>query len=386
MRSCGHRGSGHDDLWHYSAVIAGPATGTSQAGLGCTQHSEAGSPTSPAHSTPDAGELAAVKSGRLDRALMELSGRWGPVFTVWLGPRPAVVLCGYAALRDALVLQADAFSGRGAMAVFERFTRGNAYDLIMFPPLGAPFERRQLLDNAVSNVICSMVFGNRYGNEDMEFLRLLDLFNDNFRIMSSRWGENLRNFAELRVSIPQQIQLHQQTQQPGKPRDFIDSFLDQIDKEQKNLESHFEAETLVMMTQSLLWRYRDHKHHPELWTPHSAQIPRAKVQAELDDVVGLKRASTLDRERLPYTNAVLREIQRFISMVAFGPPRALTFVATSCRRKVDVPGCRPGPNLTSILLWFCLLPVGSRSDTDLTPQCPGLSNVPPAFQLRLVAC
>lgn len=64
-----------------------------------------------------------------------------------------------------------------------------AYDLVMFPPLGAPFEPRWLLDNAVSNVICSMVFGNRYGNEDMEFPRLLDLFNDNFHIMSSRWGE-----------------------------------------------------------------------------------------------------------------------------------------------------------------------------------------------------
>lgn len=47
------------------------------------------------------------------------------MFTVRLGPRPAVVLCGYSALRDALVLQADAFSGRGAMAVFERFTHGN---------------------------------------------------------------------------------------------------------------------------------------------------------------------------------------------------------------------------------------------------------------------
>lgn len=55
----------------------------------------------------------------------QLSARWGPVFTVRLGPRPAVVLCGYAALRDALVRQADAFSGRGAMAVFEPFTRGN---------------------------------------------------------------------------------------------------------------------------------------------------------------------------------------------------------------------------------------------------------------------
>ncbi|XDA83424.1 hypothetical protein R6Z07F_013315 [Ovis aries] len=77
------------------------------------------------------------------------------------------------------MLQADAFSGRGATAIFERFTRGN----------GAPFNPRQLLDNAVSNVICSVVFGNHYGYEDMEFLRLLDLFNYNFCIMSSRWGE-----------------------------------------------------------------------------------------------------------------------------------------------------------------------------------------------------
>lgn len=41
-----------------------------------------------------------------------------------------------------------------------------------------------------------------------------------------------------------------------------------------------------------------------------------------------------------------------------------------------MPGCRPGPNLTSILLRFCLLPMGSRSDTDLAPQCPGLGPQP----------
>ncbi|XP_025124924.3 cytochrome P450 2F2 [Bubalus bubalis] len=124
---------------------------------------------------PTAAASAVWSQGKSSR---ELSGRWGPVFTVWLGQRPVVVLCRYAVLRDALVLQADAFSGRGAMAVFERFTRGN----------GAPFDPQRLLDNAVSNV-CTVVLGNHYGYEDMEFLRLLDLFNDNFRIMSSRWGE-----------------------------------------------------------------------------------------------------------------------------------------------------------------------------------------------------
>lgn len=34
-----------------------------------------------------------------------------------------------------------------------------------------------------------MVFGSRYGYQDPEFLKLLDLFSENFRIMSSRWGE-----------------------------------------------------------------------------------------------------------------------------------------------------------------------------------------------------
>ena len=42
-----------------------------------SRSTEAGSPTSPAHSTPAAGELAAVKSGCLDRALMEVAPSGG---------------------------------------------------------------------------------------------------------------------------------------------------------------------------------------------------------------------------------------------------------------------------------------------------------------------
>lgn len=71
------------------------------------------------------GRIGSLEQVSLSADSPQLSRRWGPVFTVWLGPRPAVVLCGYAALRDALVLQADTFSGRGAMPVFQRFTRGN---------------------------------------------------------------------------------------------------------------------------------------------------------------------------------------------------------------------------------------------------------------------
>lgn len=57
---------------------------------------------------------------------------------------------------------------------------------------------------------------------------------------------------------------------------------------------------------------------------HSLPTP-AKVQAELDAVVGRMRTPRLeDRKRLPYTNSVLHEIQRLISVLPLGLPRALT--------------------------------------------------------------
>ncbi|XP_052024487.1 cytochrome P450 2F3-like [Apodemus sylvaticus] len=453
---------------------------------------------------PVLGNLLQLQSGHLDRVLMELSSCWGPVFTVWLGPHPAVVLCGYAALRDALVLQADAFSGRGSMAVFERFTHGNGIVFSNGPrwralrnfalkalrelgvgtstiedrileetacvldefqaTMGAPFDPRQLLDNAVSNVICTVVFGKRYNYGDPEFLRLLDLFSDNFRIMSSRWGETynmfpslmdwipgphhriFKNFHELRLFISEQIQWHRQSRQTGQPRDFIDHFLDQMDKEQQAVESHFQDETLVMTTHNLFFGGTETTSttlrygllillkYPEV---------AAKVQEELDATVGRTRAPRLeDRARLPYTNAVLHEIQRFISVLPLGLPRALTqdvnlrnhflhkgtFVIPLLMSAHRDPTQFKDPDhfnptnflndhgefqnndafmpfapgkrmclgaglarseiflfLTAILHKFSLLPVGSPANINLTPQCTGLGNVPPAFQLRLVA-
>uniref|UniRef100_A0A8D2DE11 Uncharacterized protein n=1 Tax=Sciurus vulgaris TaxID=55149 RepID=A0A8D2DE11_SCIVU len=450
------------------------------------------------------GNLLQLEFGGLDRALMKvaqtLSRNWGPIFTVWLGPRPAVVLCGYAALRDALVLQADTFSGRGAMPVFQRFTRGNGIVFSNGPRWrtlrnfalgtlkefgmgtrsieehimeeaacllgefqatnGTPLDPQRLLDNAVSNVICSAVFGKRYGYEDPEFLRLLELFNDNFRIMSSRWGEvyNIfpslldwlpgphhqifQNFEELRTFISEQIQQHQETRKFGEPHDFIDCFLDQMDKvlAPQDPESHFQEETLVMTTHNLFFGGTETTSTTLLCLTDSCP---AQVQAELDAVVGRARAPCLeDRVRLPYTNAVLHEIQRFISVLPLGLPRALTRdthlrshflpkgtmvipLLVSAHRdptQFKDPDCfnptnfldergefqsneafmpfAPGKRmclgaglarseiflfLTAILQKFHLLPVESPSNIDLTPQCTGLGNVPPAFQLRLMA-
>lgn len=50
--------------------------------------------------------------------------KYGDVFTVYLGTRPAVILCGTDTIREALVDQAEAFSGRGKLAAFDQVFQG----------------------------------------------------------------------------------------------------------------------------------------------------------------------------------------------------------------------------------------------------------------------
>ncbi len=55
---------------------------------------------------------------------LQLSERYGPVMTVYLGRQRTVVLVGYDAVKEALVDQADDFTGRGPIPFLLRATRG----------------------------------------------------------------------------------------------------------------------------------------------------------------------------------------------------------------------------------------------------------------------
>lgn len=44
--------------------------------------------------------------------LPQLSSTYGPIFTVWLGLKPVVVLCGYEVVKDALLGHSEEFGGR----------------------------------------------------------------------------------------------------------------------------------------------------------------------------------------------------------------------------------------------------------------------------------
>ncbi|XP_038623356.1 cytochrome P450 2F2-like isoform X1 [Tachyglossus aculeatus] len=453
---------------------------------------------------PLLGNLLQLDPTRLYQSLIKLGNQFGPVFTVYLGPRPCVVLNGYEAVRDALVLQGDQFSGRGDLPVFNRFTRGNgiafsngekwrvlrSFALMSLKNFGlgqrsieariqeeasclgqelaktdgAPFDPQDLICNAVSNIICAVVFGQRYGYDDSDFLTLLGLFNDNFRLMSSRCGELYNifpdlmdllpgphrrifsNFEKLRVFISERVRQHRETRQPGQPRDFIDCFLDQMDKEKEDPLTNFHSETLVMTTHNLFFGGTETTSTTLRYTllillkyPDVAE----RVYAEIDEVMGRSGAPCLaHRVRMPYTNAVLHEAQRFITVLPTGLPRAVTQdtrfrgyllpkgtnvipLLVSVHRDptqfkdpdafnpenfLDEKGAfrnsdafmpfAPGKRIclgaglarmevflffTSILQRFRLCPLVPPDAIDLTPRYTGLGNVPPPYKLRVLA-
>uniref|UniRef100_A0A8C4N0F0 Uncharacterized protein n=1 Tax=Eptatretus burgeri TaxID=7764 RepID=A0A8C4N0F0_EPTBU len=51
---------------------------------------------------------------------------------------------------------------------------------------------------------------------------------------------------------------------------------------------------------------------------------QARVQAEIDLVLGVRAPTMADRENLPYTNAVIHEIQRFSDIIPLNIPHATT--------------------------------------------------------------
>ena len=52
------------------------------------------------------------------------SGEIWDIFTVYLRSRPTVILWGYEAMREVLVDQAEAFSGRGYIAILDPVFQG----------------------------------------------------------------------------------------------------------------------------------------------------------------------------------------------------------------------------------------------------------------------
>ncbi|NXJ94846.1 CP2H2 protein, partial [Corythaixoides concolor] len=125
-----------------------------------------------------------------------------------------------------------------------------------------PFDPTNFLVHAVSNIICSIVFGDRFDYEDKKFLNLINLLDENNRFQNSIQTQLynffpavmeylpgphkkiIKNTEEINQFVIDIITEHQATLDPTCPRDFIDAFLNKMEKEKGNGHSEFTVETL----------------------------------------------------------------------------------------------------------------------------------------------
>ncbi|KAM4852075.1 cytochrome P450 2C5-like isoform 1-T1 [Thomomys bottae] len=337
---------------------------------------------------PIIGNILQVDTKNITKSLSNLSKVYGPVFTLYLGMKPTVVLYGYEAVKEALIDHGEEFSGRGKIPLIDKcfkgfgigFSNGNRWqEMRRFSLMtlrnfgmgkrsieervqeeacclveelrktkGSPCDPTFILGCAPSNVICSLVFQNRFDYKDQTFLKLMEKFNDNVKILSSQWiqiynlfpdiidlvpGSHQRvkkNIAYVKNYILERVKDHEKLLDVNNPRDFIDCFLIKMKQEQKNHKEplEFTTENLVMSsldlfgagteTTSTTLRYALlllMKH------PHIT----AKVKEEIDQVIGRHRSPCMqDRSRMPYTDAVLHEVQRYISIIPMNLPHRVT--------------------------------------------------------------
>ncbi|KAM4042283.1 cytochrome P450 2K1-like isoform 1-T1 [Anomaloglossus baeobatrachus] len=339
----------------------------------------------------------------------QLSKKYGPVYTIKLGEEKVVVLCGYDAVKDALVNHADEFSGRPKVPIFHeiikgygvifaydnnwkmmrRFTLSTLRDFGMGKEgienkiaeeseflvkkfrsyKGEPFDNLMIINAAVSNIIVSILLSNRFDYENPTLLRLLKIINENTRLIGTpmamlynafpsvmRWCSRVqrtvaRNVEEMHVFIRETFTNQKKELDINDQRNLIDSFLVKQKEEKPNPELYFTNENLTMLVTDLFaagmettsttlrWGLLLMMKYPEI---------QKKVQSEIEKVIGSAEPQVSHRKDMPYTDAVIHEIQRFGNIVPSNLPHATT-QDVNFRGYLLPKGTHVIPLLTSVL-------------------------------------
>ncbi|XP_028637510.1 cytochrome P450 2C12, female-specific-like isoform X2 [Grammomys surdaster] len=74
---------------------------------------------------PIIGNFLQIDLNDTSQSLAHFSKTYGPVFTVYFGSQPTVVLHGYKAVKEALIDHGEDFSERGRFPIFDKVSKGH---------------------------------------------------------------------------------------------------------------------------------------------------------------------------------------------------------------------------------------------------------------------
>nr|XP_056712808.1 cytochrome P450 2K6-like [Euleptes europaea] len=333
---------------------------------------------------PLIGNLHQMDLKRPHVTMLKFSKQYGPVFRIQMGLQEMVVLAGYETVKEALVNQADAFVDRPMIPIFEDFLQGHGivisngegwkvlrrfaittlrdfgmgkktieeriveesrFLIQKFESFdGKPFETTSSINSAVSNIIVSILLGKRYEYEDPTFIRLLHMISENTRLVGSPSVQLYNMFPALGfLSGGRKTVLHNRDEffafiqatfierlkelDENDQRSFIDAFLvrQQEEKNKYQINGIFHNENLKSVVNDLFtagtettsttlrWGLLLMLKYPEI---------QKKVQEEITKVVGSAQPRIEHRAKMPYTDAVIHEIQRFANILPTSVPRA----------------------------------------------------------------
>ncbi|XP_041794521.1 cytochrome P450 2D15-like [Chelmon rostratus] len=307
--------------------------------------------------------------------LNRLAKQYGNVYSLFIGPRPTVIINGMQAFKEALVNKAADFSGRpqnlmvnhliqmkadapgvvladynhlwreqrrfGLMTLrnfglgkqlMERSILAEIQRVmkILEQSVGKAMNPKQLFHSAASNIICQVLFAKQFGYDD-EFMKFfVNLFRETSKIINGRWGmiydtipivRNLplpfnKAFKMFRTSYEKRMEMlavSKKTRVPGKPRHFIDCYLDEMDKRGDDASS-FSEDQLCSFLLDLHFAGTDTTANTMLsailYLSNNPQI-QERCQQEIDQVLeGKDDVSFECRDQMPYVQAVIHEVQR----------------------------------------------------------------------------
>ncbi|KAL8175410.1 UNVERIFIED_CONTAM: hypothetical protein K2H54_023709 [Gekko kuhli] len=346
----------------------------------------------------------------------QFAKEYGPVFTLHFGFQKAVVLTGYEAVKDALVNFTEEFVDRPPIPIFEEIQHGNGvffstgelwrttrrFTVASMRNLGMgkkcleeqiieelgfliesikafegePF-RLRTFNTAPTNITFAMLFGERFDYKDPVFLTLLKLIDDVMCLLGSPllhlfnfypflgffFNDHkrlLQKVEEVRVIIRGYIKTSKRDAHASGLRSYTDALVFKQQEDASKKENLFHDDNLIASILDLVMAGTETTATTLQWAILlMMKYPsiQEKVQEEIGRVVDPGGwASFEDRKKLPYTNAVIHEIQRFITLLPHVP--RCTAVDTHFRGyfipkvppKEFLEGTTVIPSLTSVLL------------------------------------